>query len=89
MGEGVRDECCLATCARLPAREPRCDMEWDREWTFFLASRLAGLMVARLDGGKMLADSVCTWDGGETESPLQNDCEPMAMPLSGELRLWV
>lgn len=41
-----------------------------------------------LDGGKTLVESAATWDGGETESPLQKDWDPMAIPLSGELRLW-
>ena len=38
----------------------------------------------------MLVESARAWVGGDTESPLQNDCDPMAIPLSGELfRLWV
>ena len=50
-------------------------------------------MLARglpLDGGKILVESAGPCAGGETESPLQNEWDPIAMPLSGELfPLWV
>jgi hypothetical protein len=40
---------------------------------------------ATLEGGKMVVESAGPGAGGETESPLQKDCDPIAMPLSGEL----
>ena len=40
-----------------------------------------------LDGGNRLVASVGPCAGGDTESPLQKDWGPIAIPLSGELFL--
>lgn len=61
---------------------------WEMELalTFFLTA--VGLaQMETLEGGNMLVESAGPWAGGDTESPLQNDWDPIAIPLSGELFL--
>lgn len=54
--------------------------------TFFLTA--VGLAQREpLEGGNMLVESAGPGAGGDTESPLQNDCDPIAIPLSGEVFL--
>ena len=74
---GVREEGWPAMRAGL-IRE----LNWERELP--LVAVLFGL-GATLEGGKMVVESAGPGAGGETESPLQKDCDPIAMPLSGEL----
>ena len=83
LGGGVREEGWPETSAGLSGRELR----WETECVFLFVSE--GLVPSGVPEN-MLVESAGPWAGGDTESPLQNDWEPMAMPLSGELlRLWV
>ena len=75
--EGVREDGWPAMRAGL-IRE----LSWGRE--LLLVPALLGL-GATLEGVKRVVESAGPGAGGETESPLQKDCDPMAMPLSGEL----